>query len=311
MVAAQKPRCLVLGGKGFIGSHLVDALAAAGHPVRVLDRPTVAPLSAAADVEWHDGDFGNGGDVARALDGCEVVFHLVSTTLPGSSNADPAFDVESNVAGSVRFLREAVRRGVKKVVFVSSGGTVYGVPKYVPIDEDHPTDPISSYGITKLAIEKYLRLFKTLNGLSYVVLRPSNPFGPRQRSQGAQGAVAVFLGKVLRGEPLEIWGDGSVVRDYHFIDDLTSAFMAALAYDGPERVFNIGSGEGHSLNQVLDGIAQVTGKKAERRYLPARTFDVPSNVLAIGRAAAELGWRPKTAFLDGLSRTAAWMKAHP
>jgi UDP-glucose 4-epimerase len=300
----------VLGGKGFIGSHLVDALLAAGHPVRAFDRPTVAPLSVVNHplIEWSDGDFGNGGDIVRALDGCEVVFHLVSTTLPGTSNADPAFDVESNVAGTVRFLHEAVKSGIKKVIFMSSGGTVYGVPKSVPIDENHPTDPISSYGITKLAIEKYLRLFKTLHGLSYTVVRPSNPFGPRQRSQGAQGAVAVFMGRILHGEPLDIWGDGSVVRDYLYIDDLTTALLAALAYEGAETVFNVGSGAGLSLNQVLDGIEQVTGKKAERRYFPARAFDVPANILAIGRAKAELKWAPKTSFLDGLARTAAWMQ---
>ena len=314
MAGNDKLRCLVLGGKGFIGSHLVDALLHAGHQVRVFDRAGIASLTepaSRAQVEWHDGDFTNESDVTRALAGCDVCFHLVATTLPKSSNADPAFDVDTNVVPSIRLFTQAVRAGVKKVIFVSSGGTVYGMPRYVPVDEVHPTDPISSYGITKLAIEKYLHLFHTLHGLSYAVLRPSNPFGERQRVQASQGAVAVFMGKVLRGEPVEIWGDGSVVRDYLYIGDLTAAFMAAMGYDGPERVFNIGSGAGHSLNSVLDGIEQVTGRKAERRYLAARPFDVPTNVLAIGRAKAALNWAPATSFLDGLDRTARWLAANP
>jgi len=312
LAAAEKLRCLVLGGKGFIGSHLVDALVGVGHHVRVFDRADAASLSdavARAAVEWRDGDFTNENDIARALEGCDVCFHLVSTTLPGSSNANPVFDVETNVMASIRLFAHAARAGVKKIVFVSSGGTVYGVPRYVPVDEAHPTDPISSYGITKLAIEKYLGLFNTLHGLSYVVLRPSNPFGERQRVQASQGAVAVFMGKVLRGEPVEIWGDGSVVRDYLYIGDLTAAFMAALDYQGKERVFNIGSGAGLALNDVLDGIEQVTGRKADRHYLPARPFDVPANVLSVARAKAELKWAPTTPFLDGLDRMARWLAA--
>jgi UDP-glucose 4-epimerase len=305
----------VLGGKGFIGSHLVDALRAAGHPVRVFDRADAVPLGghggANTGVEWCDGDFTAASDMARAVDGIHTCFHLISTTLPKSSNADPVFDVESNVAATVRFLEQAVRAGVKKVVFASSGGTVYGTPRAVPIDEEHPTNPISSYGITKLAVEKYLHLFQVLHGLSYAVLRPSNPFGERQRPQASQGAVAVFMGKVLRGEPVEIWGDGSVVRDYLYIGDLAAAFLAAAAYEGAARVFNIGSGRGHSLNEILDGIEQVTGRKAERRYLEARAFDVPTNVLSIARAKTHLKWAPTTSLLDGLERTARWMRAQP
>jgi UDP-glucose 4-epimerase len=303
-----------LGGKGFIGSHLVEALLNAGHAVRVFDRPEAAALNTPAiraHVDWCDGDIARPEDVGRALTDRDVCFHLVSTTLPKSSNADPVFDLESNLIATVRLLNQAVRAGLKKIVFVSSGGTVYGTPQHVPIAEDHPTHPISSYGITKLAIEKYLHLFQTLHGLSYVVLRPSNPFGERQRANASQGAVAVFMGKVLRGEPVEIWGDGSVVRDYLYIGDLAAAMVAAGRYEGPERVFNIGSGAGQSLNQVLDGIEQVTGKKAIRRYMDARAFDVPTNVLDISRAQRALGWSPAVSFLDGLARTARWMTANP
>ena len=312
MAAETAQRCLVLGGKGFIGSHLIDALLREGHIVKAFDRANIPPLNdaaTAARVQWIDGDFTSDADVGLALANCDVCYHLVSTTLPQSSNADPVFDVETNVAGTIRMLNHAVRHGVKKVVFISSGGTVYGIPRSVPIDEDHPTSSISSYGITKLAIEKYLHLFRTLHGLDYTVLRLSNPFGERQRIQASQGAVAVFMGKVLRGDTIEIWGDGSVVRDYIYIGDAIRAMVTAAAYRGDEHVFNIGSGVGQSLNDILDGIEQVTGRKANRRYTAARAFDVPVSVLAIDRAKAALNWAPTMPFLEGLRRLMTAMQA--
>jgi UDP-glucose 4-epimerase len=311
---SSRPSCLVLGGKGFIGSHLVDALVGAGHAVRVLDRPNLAPLSppaVAARVDWRDGDFASDSDTGEAVKDCQVCFHLVSTTLPKSSNADPVFDVETNVMGTLRLLNHAVRAGVKKVVFVSSGGTVYGVPTTVPVDETHPTDPISSYGIGKLAIEKYLHLYRELHGLDYAILRVSNPYGERQRTRAQQGAVAIFLGKVLRGETVDIWGDGGTVRDYVYIGDVTAALLAAMTHAGPERLFNIGSGEGLTINQVLDAIERATGLKSRRNYAPARGFDVPRNVLSIARARAHLGWQPQVSFAEGLARTVTWLKSRP
>jgi UDP-glucose 4-epimerase len=188
---------------------------------------------------------------------------------------------------------------------------VYGVPQYTPIDEAHPTDPSCSYGITKLAIEKYLHLYKNLYGLDYVVLRISNPFGEWQCTRAAQGAIAVFLGKALRGEPAEIWGDGSVVRDYVYIGDVADAAVSAMTYKGKECVMNVGSGVPTSLLQVLDCIEAVTGKHMERRFMPGRGFDVPVNVLSIVRAKRELGWSPKTPFQDGLARMLNWQKQYP
>jgi UDP-glucose 4-epimerase len=308
-------RCLVLGGRGFIGSHLVDALLAQGYRVRCFDRPHIAPLGDAhltnPNFELYEGDLVSEADLIEALKGSDICYHLVSTTLPKSSNADPVFDVESNVLGTVRLLTHAVKLGVKKVIFVSSGGTVYGVPAQIPIPETHPTDPICSYGITKLAIEKYLGLFKQLHGLDYTVLRISNPFGERQRTHASQGAVAVFLGKVLRGEPIEIWGDGSVVRDYIHIADVIDALLAALDRTGSEHVFNIGSGRGHSLNEILDSIEKVTGHMAVRRYTPSRAFDVPASVLCIERAKHSLGWSPQIDFEHGLQRFVEWLMQHP
>jgi UDP-glucose 4-epimerase len=310
--AAQQ--CLVLGGKGFIGSHLVDGLVAAGHRVRVLDRPGVTPLSdpeIVRRVEWQDGDSTSEQEIEKGLSGCDICYHLVSTTLPKSSNADPIFDVESNVIGALRLLKSAVRLGVKKVVFVSSGGTVYGIPQFLPVPETHPTDPISSYGIGKLAIEKYLHLFYDLHKLEYTILRVSNPYGERQRTRASQGAIAIFLGKILRGETVDIWGDGSTVRDYVYIGDVVEALLSSAVHTGEQRVFNIGAGQGLTLNEVLDAIETATGRKSIRNYAPARGFDVPRSVLAIDRAKEFLNWQPRTSFADGLSRTVSWLRSKP
>jgi UDP-glucose 4-epimerase len=307
--------CLVLGGGGFIGSHLVDALLEQGHRVRCFDRPYVTPLGPShltnPNFENYGGDFASEADLAEALVGCDICYHLVSTTLPKSSNIDPVFDVESNLLSTVRLLNHSVKSGVKKVIFVSSGGTVYGVPIRVPIPEDHPTDPVCSYGITKLAIEKYLGLFHQLHGLDYTVLRLANPYGERQRTHASQGAVAVFLGKVLRGETIEIWGDGSVVRDYIHIADVVRALVMSLEQVGGERVVNIGAGRGYSLNEVIDTIENVTGLSAKRRYLLGRDFDVPVSVLCIDRVKKSLEWEPEVDFHQGLQRFAAWLIKHP
>ncbi len=307
----EPKRCLVLGGRGFIGSHLVDALLERGYVVRCFDRPRVQPLGDLhlenERFELYEGDFVSEADVAGALQGCHACFHLVCTTLPKSSNADPIFDVESNVLGSVRLLNQALKSGLKKIIFLSSGGTVYGVSEQIPILETHPTDPVCSYGITKLSIEKYLHLFHVLYGLDYTVLRLANPFGEGQRVQASQGAVAVFLGKILRGEPIEIWGDGSVVRDYIYIHDAVDAMLAALERTTSERVFNIGSGRGHSLNELIDLMEAVTGRTADRRYLAGRQFDVAANVLSIGRAKQLLDWSPKVGLDSGLRSVADWL----
>ncbi|MCU0119171.1 NAD-dependent epimerase/dehydratase family protein [Pseudomonas sp. B2M1-30] len=306
---------LVLGGRGFIGTHLIDALLDQGHAVRCFDRPNVVELGEShaknPHFELYEGDFTSEADISEALQGCDICYHLVSTTLPKSSNADPVFDVESNLVGTIRLLNLALEAGIKKVIFVSSGGTVYGDPVELPIPETHPTDPACSYGIAKLAIEKYLALFHRLHGLDYTVLRLANPFGEGQRTHASQGAVAVFLGKVLRNESIEIWGDGSVVRDYIHVDDVIQALLASLEPSQDEHVFNIGSGQGHSLNDLLDAIEKITGRTTNRQYLPARGFDVPVSVLSIERAKRALGWAPAVSFEQGLEQFVAWLDENP
>lgn len=301
--------CLVLGGNGFIGSHLVDLLLREGHGVRIYDRADDRFRGRLAQAEYVYGELGNQGLIRAALTDVDVVFHLISTTVPSSSNADPAFDVQSNVVDTIRVLEECVSANIRRLVFTSSGGTIYGIPQTIPIPESHPLNPICSYGVTKLAIEKYLGLFGYLYGLESVILRPSNAYGEWQNPFGQQGAVGVFLGKVSRQEPIVVWGDGSVTRDFIYVGDLVNAIYRAATVDvHEERVFNVGSGSGVSVNEILDALSDVVGWELDVRYTKARGFDVNVNVLDIFLAQKYLGWAPATDLIDGLSRTWAWIQ---
>ncbi|MDD1605842.1 MAG: NAD-dependent epimerase/dehydratase family protein [Methylococcaceae bacterium] len=305
-------KCVIFGGGGFIGSTIADRLLLEGHELRIFERPRVEPYRKFADneaVEWMTGDILSNHDLNAAIEGMDVVLHLVSTTLPKSSNDDPIYDVQSNVVGTLQMLNAMVANKVQKIIFISSGGTVYGIPKYLPIDEQHPTDPLVSYGITKLMIEKYLRMFESLHGIQSIALRVANPYGERQRIETAQGAVGVFLHHALKDIPIEIWGDGSVTRDYIHISDVAEAFVKAVNYTGSHSVFNISSGQGISLNELIVLLENVLGKSIACRYLPARPFDVPVSVLCNQLAQEQLQWTPLTSMTNGLIRTAAWMKS--
>jgi len=301
-------KCLVLGGGGFIGSYLVEALLKTGYEVVAFDRPTARYLSKieSKGATICTGDFLNPKDIQDALLGCEVAYHLVSATVPQTSNEDPVYDVESNVVGTLKFLDEARKAQVKKIIYASSGGTVYGVPQGVPIKEGHPTDPTSSYGICKLAIEKYLHLYWVLYGIDYCVFRISNAYGPRQPITTTQGVISSFLSRILHGEVIEVWGDGSIIRDYIYIDDIISAMVNGVGYRGEYKIFNIGAGEGHSINDIINGLEQVFRQPLTVKYLPARKFDVPFNVLDISRAKKYLDWTPVVGLQDGIFRMYEW-----
>jgi UDP-glucose 4-epimerase len=300
-------RSLVLGGNGFIGVHLVGRLVEDGHAVRIYDRSPNRFRAIERGAEYVEGELGNHGLVREAVEGAEVVYHLVSTTLPKTSNDDPIYDVRSNLVDTVQLLEACVEAGVRKVIFASSGGTVYGPPESTPIPEDHPTDPITSYGIVKLAVEKYLGLFHHLHGLDYNVLRISNPYGPCQNPEGQQGAITVFLHRLYTGQTIKIWGDGQVVRDYLYVSDLVDALVLAAEAVSRHRVFNIGSGRGASLNELIEHISGVVGERPAVEYLPARSLDVPVSVLSIRRARKELDWGPQTELGEGIARTWDWI----
>jgi UDP-glucose 4-epimerase len=302
---------LIFGGAGFIGSTIVDLLLGEGHALRIFERPRVQPYRRFKDdesVEWITGDLSSTNDVGRAVQGVDTILHLVSTTLPKNSNDDPIYDVQSNVVASLHILNAMVVHKVRNIVFISSGGTVYGNPFYLPIDEKHPTNPEVSYGITKLAIEKYLHMYERLHGIKAITLRVANPYGERQRIETAQGAVGVFLHNAIKGIPIEIWGDGSVVRDYIHVSDVAAAFVKALNYTGEQRLFNVGSGAGTSLNELIGELEVALGRPLKRRYLPGRPFDIPVSVLCNDLSRRELKWTPLVSLSEGIARTAEWMK---
>lgn len=295
--------CAVLGGSGFLGQALCSRLVSSGHAVRSVSRsgrPNGASGSWHSDVEWVAAPVGSDAAL-RALEGAEVVYHLASSTLPSTSNLDMSFDLESNTVATLRML-DAAKASIGRLVFVSSGGTVYGIPRQNPIPEDHPTNPICSYGIHKLAIEKYLYLFQKMYGLKSVVLRVSNIYGEEQDVAKPLGAIAHFTSHALLGEPIEIWGDGTTIRDYVHVNDVVEALLAAAAYSGDERVFNIGSGIGTSLNELVDLIRQHSPSPVRVQYKPRRPFDVAENVLDVTLASRELHWRPAVSVQAGLQR---------
>lgn len=302
-------RAVVVGGNGFIGSHLVDLLLKERWQVVVYDRYPERYRVPLPYVDYVYGELENATLLRSVLSRADIVFHLVSTTTPRSSNESPIFDIQSNLVGSVNFLQVCVEAKVAKVVFVSSGGTVYGVPHTLPVKESHVKNPISSYGVVKLAIEKYFQLFHRLHGLPYTILRPANPYGIRQNPEGEQGVVAVFLGRVMRDLPITIWGDGQVVRDYFGVNDLARAAVKSAMLETEHKVFNIGSGVGVSLNGLLAVMERVVNRPLQVVRLPGRPFDVPELVLDVSLAKEVLDWEVTTSLEDGFAATWEWIRS--
>lgn len=298
-------RFLVLGGCGFIGSHVVDRLVAAGHEVSVISRRGEVFRRPVAGVEYRMADLRDPVAVGAALDGCDCVIHAFSATTPGSGDADPAFDISANLLPSLNVLDGMVAKGVRRLVFLSSGGTVYGDAGAVPTPESSPLAPICSYGIVKVAIESYIALHARNHGLLPVILRPSNTFGARHGRDGSQGLVNTVLRRVLTGETVEIWGDGSIIRDHLYVEDL--ARLVVLAGEGSATgVFNAGTGVGTSVRDLVDLISDVAGRRTMVRFTAQRAVDVPISVLDATRAREVLGWVPEVDLREGLERTLDW-----
>ena len=298
-------KALVLGGNGFIGSHVVDRLLRGGHRVSVLDRAPEQHRAPLAGVDYTLAEFDDFASIRNALREADVVFHLISTTVPSTSNEDPVADIEGNLVATVRMLDMAVQEKISKLVFLSSGGTVYGVPDTVPVSENNPTRPICSHGVIKLAIERYLFMYKQLHGLNYTVLRVSNPYGERQGHIDVQGVIGTFVQRILHDKRITIWGDGTVERDYIYVGDVAEACVSAAESD-VVGVFNIGSGTSSSINDVVAALVNSTGTSIEPEYLPGRDFDVPAIYLDCAKAAETLNWRATVRLHDGIERTWQW-----
>ena len=302
-------RCAILGGAGFLGRHIGRAMAAEGVQVWSVDRALHAPGS----VPWLMGQVqADCFDLASwwdAVGGADVVVHLASSTVPATASENPIQDVQTNLVGTLQLLQDMRARSVRpRLLFASSGGAVYGRPQAVPLGELHPTMPMGAYGATKLAIEHHLRIEEAQHGLPCRILRLSNPYGEWQQPHGVQGVIAVFAHRALRGLPVDVWGDGSVVRDFVYAADVGKAFLAAARHEAEGRIFNIGGGTGHSVNDIVRTLEQLLGHPVPRNVFPARPFDPPVNVLDIQRAGDELHWAPSMAFEEGVARAVEWLR---
>jgi UDP-glucose 4-epimerase len=308
-VAASKPQTyLVTGDTGFLGRALVERLEADGQVARVahsLSCNSGALVACDLDStveEWR-----------AAMEGCVGVFHLAWATVPSTANANPLGDLETNVAGTVRLLEALRQRPDIPITFASSGGTVYGEPDTLPLPEHHPLRPKTAYGVSKTAAEHYALLYRRMWGVDARVVRLSNPFGPGQDIKGQLGAASIFAARALAGERIDIWGDGSAIRDYIYVDDAISGFLATMLappdrFSAMDPVVNIGSGRGVSLRELISLLTHILDKPIEVTYKPARDFDVRANVLDITRARSLLGWSPKISLEEGLSRHIAHLK---
>jgi UDP-glucose 4-epimerase len=302
-------RALVTGGAGFIGSTLVDRLLAEGHAVDVVDdlsSGTLANLAAARSDPDHDFQFHRldirDPSVADLIERRrpEVVFHLAAQIDVRVSVADPVLDAMINVIGSLNVLEGARRAGTRKVVFASSGGTIYGAPggADLPVRESHPQVPISPYGVAKKAVGDYLAAYRELHQLEYTALALANVYGPRQDPHGEAGVVAIFAGRLLAGEDCTIYGDGEQTRDYVYVDDVVDAFVRA-SEKGGGLVINVGTGVETSVNDLYATMARVAGVDRAAVLAPAREGEVPRSALDAGRAAMQLGWKPWTDLATG------------
>lgn len=302
---------LLLGAAGFIGTNLTLKLCE-----NLDNRLTLVDVSKAyfpsvvtqKDVSVMESPLNQETDFDRLLPGQEVVYHLVSTTVPTTANQQIADELTANVVMTARLLDACVRCNVKKVVFISSGGTVYGKETACPLNEDTSTNPISSYGVQKITIEKLLYLYHYMHGLDYRVIRLANPYGPYQRPNGIQGAVTTFTYKALKQEPITVYGDGSVVRDFIYIDDAVRAIINIADGEAAHKTFNVGSGSGTSIRQVLEHIQQALQVPLNIVWKDSRQVDVPVNYLDITRYESAYGSLNPTILEEGILKTAAFMK---
>ena len=302
----MKEKCIIYGGAGFIGSHTTETLLDNNFEVTVFDKINASKknlTNVLNKIRFIEGDFNNSIDIEESLKNQDYVIHLVSSTLPADSNLNPQYDVETNLISSLNLFEECVNQKIKKVIFVSSGGTIYGNPIKLPINEEHPTNPTSSYGIIKLTIEKYLLLYKSLKGLDYKILRLSNPFGERQNPHSGQGLISNLLYKIKNKQTLEIWGDGKVIRDYFYIKDGVKAIHLSIKDHSQSNIFNISSSKGYSINQILDRFRKVLKLKFKVKYTAGRKFDVRKNILDNSKAQSILNWKPETGFNQALMKT--------
>jgi UDP-glucose 4-epimerase len=303
-------RILVTGGAGFIGSHVADRFVERGHEVAVLDnlstgfRALVPPGARLYEVDLTDAD---------AVERCvaefrpEVVDHHAAQIDVRRSVDDPVFDATTNILGALRLLQACTRHGVRKFIYASTGGALYGEGRTLPATEDHPVNPEAPYGVSKHTLEHYLYLWRLLHGLDYTVLRYPNVYGPRQNPHGEAGVNAIFIGLMLEGKRPRIFGTGEQLRDYLYVMDVVEANELALA-KGSGAMVNIGTGIGTSVNDIFRELKAILGFAGEPVYEAPRPGEVQRIYLDASRAREVLGWTPRTSFRAGLEQTVEWSR---
>lgn len=303
-------RTLVIGGAGFIGSHLVTELLYSGRNVTVLGRREILDKALPQGVAYVAGDFAERDLVGRLLDSHQEVIHLAYATVPNTSYENPLADLLQNLPPTEELFSEVALRG-SKLLLVSSGGTVYGQATKIPIPEDHPTKPISPYGVTKLTLENYAYLYAATHGLKYICVRPGNAYGVGQRPFVGQGFVSTAMASAMRGQPVKVFGQTGTVRDYIYVSDLATGIVSALDRGHISEIYNLGSGVGRSNMDVIRALTPLLHEidaSVKVEHYPERTFDVRSNVLDSKKLFDHTGWRPVVEFEDGLRRTREWLR---
>ena len=302
-------KILVTGGAGFIGSHIADAYVKAGHDVTILDnlstgrQKNLNPDARFVEMDLRDKELTD----FMLREKFELVNHQAAQMDVRLSVADPMFDADNNSIGLLNLLQRCADTGVKKVIFASSGGVVYGEQDYFPADEEHPTRPVSPYGVAKLVGEKYLYYYNVTFGLDYTAFRYANVFGPRQNPHGEAGVIAIFLERMLNGQKAVINGDGKQTRDFVYIDDVVRANVLALDA-GANSIYNIGTGVETDVNEIFRELNRLTGANLPEEHAPAKAGEQLRSVLSVEKAKQELGWQPTVEFSPGLEKTVEYFK---
>jgi UDP-glucose 4-epimerase len=302
---------LLIGGMGYVGRQLQEPLIATGYKVHVIDRK--APEQK-GNVVFHECLLSNESILKDVLQHCATVFYLASDSVPTSTMRNPSREGEQNLLPFLKFLDILQNYSNAGLVYLSSGGTIYGNPEASPVHESSPVAPISYHGAGKAAIEAFLHVFSSQCDNRITILRPSNLYGPHQPYVPGFGIIRSMMEKLKRDQTVEIWGDGEIVRDYLYIDDFVSACLACIQFEKQQkrfRIFNVSSGQSLSINQLCDGIEEATERKLKRVYLPGRAIDVKSVILDYSRINQELGWQPVIEIKEGLKRTWQWIQKQP
>jgi UDP-glucose 4-epimerase len=304
-------KVLVTGGAGFIGSHIVDALIEQGYQVVVVDNlatgflENINPGARFYKMSISDAELTNIFEQERP----EIVSLQAAQMVIAKSVDEPIFDAQENILGSLNVILNCTRFGVKRIIYASSGGAIYGEPQYLPVDEIHPINPLSQYGISKHTVEHYLYLYGLQYRLNYVVLRYPNVYGPRQNPDGEAGVVAIFAGQMLRGEEPTIFGSGDKTRDYTHVSDVVAANLLAMER-GNNAIYNIGTGVETSDREMFDTLAKVLGYSGNPIYAPVRTGEIYRICLDATKAQKELGWQARLSLEEGLVQTVSYYQAH-